>query len=154
EYAYFASFSTSWVEHMRRYCESMIERFGLTAASHVVEVASNDGYALQHFVARGIPSLGIEPAANVARVAVEKGVPTLVEFFGRPLARRLAAEGRRADLLFGNNVLAQVHDINDFVGGLAIALAPRGVVTLEFPHLERLVAENQFDTIYHEHFSY
>jgi hypothetical protein len=132
----------------------MTERFGLGAESQVVEVASNDGYALQYFVEKGIPALGIEPAANVATAAVERGVPTRVEFFGRDLARRLVAEGVRADLLFGKNVLAQVHDLNDFVGGLKILLAADGVVTIEFPHLMRLVEENQYDTIYHEHFSY
>jgi hypothetical protein len=154
EYAYFSSYSTSWLEHCRRYCDHVVSRFGLGPRSQVIEVASNDGYALQYFVERGIPSLGIEPAANVARVAIEKGIPTRVEFFGRELARRLVAEGYRADLLFGKNVLAQVHDLNDFVGGLKILLAPGGVITVEFPHLERLVEENQFDTIYHEHFSY
>ena len=154
EYAYFSSFSDSWLDHCRRYVDQMIARLALTPASRVVEVASNDGYLLQYFVARGIPALGIEPAANVAKVAAEKGIPTLVEFFGRALARRMAAEGRQADLLLGNNVLAQVEDLNDFVGGLKILLARRGTITIEFPHLERLVAENQFDTIYHEHFSY
>ena len=154
DYAYFSSYSDSWLAHAERYTEAMITRFGLGPRSRVVEVASNDGYLLQYFVARGIPSLGIEPAANVARVAEEKGIPTLVEFFGTALARRLAAEGRQAELLVGNNVLAQVPDLNDFVAGLAIALAPAGVITLEFPHLMRLVAENQFDTIYHEHYSY
>lgn len=154
EYAYFSSYSTSWLEHMRRYCEQMVTRFGLGPQSRVIEVASNDGYALQYFVERGIPSLGIEPAANVAKVAVDKGIPTRVEFFGRESATRLAAEGWRPDLLFGNNVLAQVHDLNDFVGGMKIVLAPRGVITIEFPHLEQLVRQNQFDTIYHEHFSY
>ncbi len=154
EYAYFSSYSTSWLDHVRRYRDDMVERWGLGPDSQVVEVASNDGYALQYFVERGIPSLGIEPAANVAQVAIDKGVPTRVEFFGRDLARRLAEEGVRADLLFGKNVLAQVHDVNDFVGGMKILLAPDGVVTVEFPHLERLVEEQQFDTIYHEHFSY
>jgi SAM-dependent methyltransferase len=154
EYAYFSSYSDSWLDHSRRYTEQMIAQLGLTEKSRVVEVASNDGYLLQYFVARNIPVLGIEPAANVAKVAVEKGVPTLVEFFGRALARRLAAEGRHADLLLGANVLAQVDDLNDFVGGMKIMLAPGGTITIEFPHLERLVAENQFDTIYHEHFSY
>jgi hypothetical protein len=154
EYAYFSSYSDSWLAHARRYTEQMIERFSLGPDSRVVEVASNDGYLLQYFVQRGIPSLGIEPAANVARAAEERGVRTLVEFFGRDLARRLAATSQQADLLVGNNVLAQVNDINDFVGGLALALAPQGVITIEFPHLMRLVEENQFDTIYHEHFSY
>jgi hypothetical protein len=154
EYAYFSSYSTSWLAHCRKYCEDMSTRFGLDGGSRVVEVASNDGYALQYFVERGIPALGIEPAANVAKVAVEKGIPTRVEFFGRDLARRLVAEGQQADLLFGKNVLAQVHDVNDFVGGMKILLAPGGVITVEFPHLSRMVEENQFDTIYHEHFSY
>jgi predicted TPR repeat methyltransferase len=154
EYAYFSSYSDSWLDHCRRYVDQMITRLQLTAASHVVEVASNDGYLLQYFVSRGIPVLGIEPAANVAKVAVDKGVPTLVKFFGRATAQEMAANGQRADLLLGNNVLAQVHDLNDFVGGLKILLAPGGTITIEFPHLERLVAENQFDTIYHEHYSY
>jgi hypothetical protein len=154
EYAYFSSYSDSWLEHCRRYTARMVERFGLGAGSFVVEVASNDGYLLQYFVERGIPALGIEPAANVARAAVGRGVPTRVDFFGRRLAAELVAEGKRADLLVGNNVLAQVHDLNDFVAGLKLLLAPRGILTLEFPHLVRLVEENQFDTIYHEHFSY
>jgi hypothetical protein len=154
EYAYFSSYSESWVVHARRYVEAMIERFGLGDGSFVVEVASNDGYLLQHFVARGIPCLGIEPAANVARAAVAKGVPTRVTFFGPETARALVAEGKRASLLVGNNVLAQVPALNEFVEGLKILLAPQGGVTLEFPHLVRLVEENQFDTIYHEHFSY
>jgi SAM-dependent methyltransferase len=154
EYAYFSSYSDSWVEHARRYTDMIADRLGLTKDSFAVEVASNDGYLLQHFVKKGIPVLGIEPAANVAKAAEEKGVPTLVEFFGRDCATRLVSEGKSADLIAGNNVLAQVHDINDFVGGLAILLKKGGVVTIEFPHLLRLVAENQFDTIYHEHFSY
>jgi SAM-dependent methyltransferase len=154
DYAYFSSYSTSWLDHVRRYRDDMVERWRLGPGSQVVEVASNDGYALQYFVEGGIPALGIEPAANVAQVALDKGVPTRVEFFGRQLALELREEGLAADLLFGKNVLAQVHDINDFVAGLKILLAPAGVVTVEFPHLERLVADNQFDTIYHEHFSY
>jgi SAM-dependent methyltransferase len=154
EYAYFSSYSTSWVEHARRYAEAMIERFGLTPANQVMEIASNDGYLLQHFVARGVPVLGIEPAANVAQVAIDKGVPTRVEFFGVETARAIARERGRPDLLLGNNVLAHVPDLNDFVGGMKCLLAPGGVITMEFPHLERLIAENQFDTIYHEHFSY
>lgn len=154
EYAYFSSYAESWVEHMRRYADAMAERLGLGRESFVVEVASNDGYLLQHFVAKGIPVLGIEPAANVAKVAIEKGVPTLVKFFGEETAREVAAQGRKADLLCGANVLAQVPRPNDFVKGLAVLLAPRGVCTIEFPHLVRLMAENQFDTIYHEHFSY
>ena len=154
EYAYFSSYSDSWVDHARVYTDRIIERLQLNRDSCVVEVASNDGYLLQWFVARDIPVLGIEPAANVAQVAIRKGVPTLVKFFGRATARDLAAAGRHADLLIGNNVLAQVPDLNDFVAGLQVLLAPRGVVTVEFPHLMRLVAGNQFDTIYHEHFSY
>lgn len=153
-YAYFSSYSDSWVAHARTYCERMIERFGLGPGSFVVEIASNDGYLLQHLVRRGIPCLGIEPARNVAEAAIERGVPTVTEFFGAGLARRMAEEGRRADLLIGNNVLAQVPDLNDFVAGMKALLAPRGLATLEFPHLARLVSETQFDTIYHEHFSY
>jgi SAM-dependent methyltransferase len=154
EYAYFSSYADSWVEHMRRYADMITDRLGLGQRSLVVEVASNDGYLLQHFVRKGIPVLGIEPAANVARVAVEKGVPTLVKFFGEQTARELAAEGKRADLICGANVLAQVPEPNDFVKGLQVLLKPGGVVTIEFPHLMRLMAESQFDTIYHEHFSY
>ena len=153
DYAYFSSYSTTWLEHSRRYVEQMIERWGLDGSSQVVELASNDGYLLQYFVERGVPVLGIEPAANVAEVAVEKGVPTLVEFFGVQTAENLAAH-RRADLLLGNNVLAHVPDLNDFVGGMRLLLAERGVVTMEFPHLLRLIEDNQYDTIYHEHFSY
>ena len=154
EYAYFSSFSTSWVEHARRYCHMIKERLQLGPESLVVELASNDGYLLQHFLPLGVPVLGIEPAANVAEAARARGVPTLVEFFGTALADRLVAEGKRADLIAGNNVLAQVPDLNDFVAGMKRLLAPEGVITLEFPHLERLIAENQFDTIYHEHYSY
>lgn len=154
EYAYFSSYSDSWVEHARRYVEMAVERFGLDSDSLVMELASNDGYLLQHVVARGIPALGIEPAANVAVVAREKGIETVVEFFGRDLARRLVAEGRTADLLAANNVMAHVPDLNDFVGGIGLVLAPHGVATIEVPHLLRLVESNQFDTIYHEHFSY
>lgn len=154
EYAYFSSYSTSWVEHARRYCEAITKRLDLGPKSLVIELASNDGYLLQHFLPLGVPVLGIEPAANVARAAIEKGVPTLVEFFGVALARKLVEEGRQADLIAGNNVLAQVPDLNDFVGGMKIVLKAEGVITLEFPHIERLIEENQFDTIYHEHFSY
>jgi len=153
EYAYFSSYADSWVDHMRRYADAISDRLSLGKESFVVEVASNDGYLLQHFVKKGIPVLGIEPAANVAKVAVEKGVPTLVKFFGARTAEEVAQE-RRADLICGANVLAQVPDPNDFVRGLKILLQPRGVVTIEFPHLLKLMAENQFDTIYHEHFSY
>lgn len=154
EYAYFSSYSTSWVAHAKAYCEMIKQRLGLGTDSLVVEIASNDGYLLQHFLPLGVPVLGVEPAANVAKVAIEKGVPTLVDFFGFDLAGTLAAEGKQADLIVGNNVLAQVPQLNDFVAGLARLLKPEGVITLEFPHLERLMAENQFDTIYHEHFSY
>lgn len=154
EYAYFSSYADSWLKHAKDYTDLMVRRFGIGPDSHVVELASNDGYLLQYFVQRGIPVLGVEPAANVARVAVEKGVPTVVEFFGEALARKLAGEGKEADLLIGNNVLAQVPDLNDFVKGMKILLKPDGVITVEFPHLVRLVEENQFDTIYHEHFSY
>jgi 2-polyprenyl-3-methyl-5-hydroxy-6-metoxy-1,4-benzoquinol methylase len=139
---------------MRRYADAITDRLGLGKESFVVEVASNDGYLLQHFVKKGIPVLGIEPAANVAKVAIERAIPTLVEFFGERTARKLAAESRRADLVCGANVLAQVPDPNDFVKGLKILTKSGGVVTIEFPHLMRLMAENQFDTIYHEHFSY
>jgi len=154
EYAYFSSYSSSWVEHARRYADLVCERFALGAGSKVMEIASNDGYLLQHFVARGVPVLGIEPAANVARVAVEKGIPTTVQFFGTATAAAIAREHGRPDLLLGNNVLAHVPDLNDFVAGMKHLLASGGVITMEFPHLQRLMAENQFDTIYHEHFSY
>jgi SAM-dependent methyltransferase len=153
DYAYFSSYSSSWLEHSRSYAEQMIVRLDLDGHSHVVEIASNDGYLLQFFHERQIPVLGIEPAANVARVALQKGIPTLVEFFGRETARSLAEESA-ADLLLGNNVLAHVPDLNDFVEGVKILLAPGGVITMEFPHLMRLIEENQWDTIYHEHFSY
>jgi SAM-dependent methyltransferase len=154
DYAYFSSYAQSWVAHARRYAEAMAPRFGLGKSSLVVEVASNDGYLLQHFVAMGVPVLGIEPAANVAEAAEAIGVPTRVMFLGAATARALAAEGVAADLIAGNNVLAHVPDLNDFVAGLAILLKPDGVLTMEFPHLMRLVEGVQFDTIYHEHFSY
>ncbi|HTT22823.1 MAG TPA: class I SAM-dependent methyltransferase [Candidatus Sulfotelmatobacter sp.] len=154
DYAYFSSYSDTWLAHAKAYVEQMSTRFQLNANSLVVEMASNDGYLLQYFVAKQIPVLGIEPAANVASVAVEMGVPTLVKFFGTTTARELLAQGKQADLLLGNNVLAQVPDLNDFVAGMKILLAPSGVITVEFPHLMRLMDENQFDTIYHEHFSY
>ncbi len=154
EYAYFSSFSDSWLKHVSDYTDLMVERFDLGSASQVVEIASNDGYLLQYFVEKGIPVLGVEPAANVAKVAVDKGIPSVVRFFGQETARDLAAEGKGADLLLGNNVLAHVPDLNDFVAGMKILLKPGGVITMEFPHLMRLVEENQFDTIYHEHFSY
>jgi SAM-dependent methyltransferase len=154
EYAYFSSFSTSWVAHAKTYCDMIAKRLGLGAESLAIEIASNDGYLLQHFLPLGVPVLGIEPAANIAEVAIAKGVPSITEFFGETLARRLVAEGKRADLIAANNVLAHVPDLNDFVAGLQVLLKPEGVITVEFPHLERLMAENQFDTIYHEHFSY
>ncbi len=153
DYAYFSSYSTSWLEHSRRYVEAMTERWGLGAESQVVELASNDGYLLQYFVERGIPVLGVEPTANTAAVAIEKGVPTDVSFFGVQTARRLAPQAS-ADLLLGNNVLAHVPDINDFVAGMKVMLKAGGVITMEFPHLERLIELRQWDTIYHEHFSY
>lgn len=154
EYAYFSSYSDSWVEHARHYAEMMMARFRLNTESKVIEIASNDGYLLQHFVRHGISVLGIEPAANVARVAIEKGVPSLIKFFGTATARDVAAEQGAADVLLGNNVLAHVPDLNDFVAGMKILLKPSGVITMEFPHLLRLVEGNEFDTIYHEHFSY
>ena len=154
EYAYFSSYSDSWLDHARRYTESVRDRFDLNGKSLVIELASNDGYLLQYFVKQDIPVLGIEPAVNVAKVAEEKRVPTLVRFFGERLAQELVGEGKRADLIIGNNVLAQVPDLCDFVAGIKLLLKPDGVLTLEFPHLLRLMQENQFDTIYHEHFSY
>lgn len=154
DYAYFSSYSDSWLKHCENYTAKMIERFALGQNSFVVEVASNDGYLLQYFVRREIPVLGIEPAANVAKVAIEKGVPSLTRFFGTQLALELASKGKTADLIAGNNVLAQVPDLNDFVEGLKLMLKPHGVLTLEFPHLLQLIQQNEFDTIYHEHFSY
>jgi SAM-dependent methyltransferase len=154
DYAYFSSYSDSWLEHARRYVAMACGRFGLGPSSQVVEIASNDGYLLQYFVERGIPVLGVEPARNVAQAARAKGVATLCAFFGRDTAQKLASEGKSADLLLGNNVLAHVPDLNDFVAGLKRLLKPSGSVTMEFPHLLRLMRENQFDTIYHEHFSY
>jgi SAM-dependent methyltransferase len=154
DYLYFASYSDSWLAHANRYTDQMVRRFPIDANSLVVEIASNDGYLLQYFVEKKVPVLGIEPAANVAEVAVQKGISTLVKFFNSETARELAAAGKQADLLLGNNVLAHVPDINDFVAGMKILLKPRGVITMEFPHLMRLMEQNQFDTIYHEHFSY
>jgi SAM-dependent methyltransferase len=154
EYAYFSSYSDSWVEHARRYVELVTDRFDLGQSSQVVEVASNDGYLLQFFQARGVQTLGIEPAANVAAAAKERGIETVVDFFGERLALELLEQGLTADLVVGNNVLAHVPDVHDFVEGLRRILKPDGVVTMEFPHLLRLIEERQFDTIYHEHFSY
>jgi hypothetical protein len=154
DYAYFSSYSESWLRHARLYSEAMIERFGFGPEHKVVEIASNDGYLLRWFKDRSIPVLGVEPARNVAEAAEAAGIPTLVRFFGTETARDLVAQGTRADLLVGNNVLAHVPDLNDFVEGLKILLAPQGVLTMEFPHLLRLLEEDQFDTIYHEHYSY
>ncbi len=154
DYAYFSSMSDSWLAHAREYVDNVTERFGYDGGSRVVELASNDGYLLQYFLERGVPVLGVEPCANVARAAEERGIPSVVEFFGLGLGQRLRAEGGPADLIIGNNVLAHVPDINDFVSGMKALLAPGGVITMEFPHLLRLIRRNQFDTIYHEHFSY
>ena len=154
EYAYFSSYSDSWVEHARRYADATVGARGLHAESLVVELASNDGYLLQHFMAHGIRVLGIEPAANVAAVARERGIPTRIEFFGEAAARRLVAEGYRADLIVANNVYAHVPDINDFTAGMAVLLGDAGVATIEVQHLPRLIERNEFDTIYHEHFTY
>ncbi|MFO1206145.1 MAG: class I SAM-dependent methyltransferase [Burkholderiales bacterium] len=153
-YAYFSSYSDSWLEHARNYVDAVSERFGLGSQSHVIEIASNDGYLLQWFAKKGVPVLGVEPAANTAKVAQERGIPTVVQFFGTGTAKMLAAQGKHADVLLGNNVLAHVPNLNDFVAGMKILLKPSGVITMEFPHLQRLIEENQFDTIYHEHFSY
>jgi SAM-dependent methyltransferase len=154
EYAYFSSYSDSWLEHAKRYTDMIVSRLDLDHRSTVMELGSNDGYLLQYFVQKKIKAIGVEPAANVAAVAEKNGVPTVVKFFGRKTAKELAAQYRQVDLLIGNNVLAQVPDLNDFVGGMKAMLKPNGVVTMEFPHLMRLMNENQFDTIYHEHFSY
>jgi SAM-dependent methyltransferase len=153
EYAYFSSFSDSWLRHSEKYAHGMIKRFGLSSGSSVVEVGSNDGYLLQYFARNRIPVRGIDPAGNVVKVAEQKGVPTVNGFFGVELAEDLTKHGLKADLLIGNNVLAQVPDINDFIEGMRLLLAPRGVLTMEFPHLLKLIEGNQFDTIYHEHFS-
>jgi ubiquinone/menaquinone biosynthesis C-methylase UbiE len=154
EYVYFSSFSTSWLAHAKKYTEKMIDRFGFSKDSQVIEIASNDGYLLQYFKEKNIPVLGIEPTANTARVAQEKGIESITEFFGTSLAKKLVLDGRKADLLLGNNVLAHVPDIVDFVAGMKLVLKDEGVITMEFPHLMQLVDNNQFDTIYHEHFSY
>ena len=154
DYAYFSSYSTAWLEHARSYVDMITTRLDLDSSSYVVELGSNDGYLLQNFVKRGIPVLGVEPAANVAAAAVEKGVPTTTRLFGRETAQTLVQERGPADLIIGNNVLAQVTDLNGFVAGMKTLLKPHGVITMEFPHLLRLMNENQFDTIYHEHFSY
>jgi hypothetical protein len=154
EYAYFSSYSTSWLSHAKKYTEMMTSRFGFNEKSKVVEIASNDGYLLQYFKEKNIPVLGIEPTKNTAEVAMSKGIDTITEFFGTNFAHSLVNNGIKADLLLGNNVLAHVPDINDFVGGMKVLLNIDGVITMEFPHLMQLVENNQFDTIYHEHFSY
>ncbi|MEH2066330.1 MAG: class I SAM-dependent methyltransferase [Nostoc sp.] len=154
DYAYFSSYSDSWLQHAKNYVDLVIERFQLNQESQVIEIASNDGYLLQYFVGKDIPALGIEPAANVAEVAIKKGIPTVVKFFGQETAQEQIAKGKQADLLLGNNVLAHTPYLNDFVKGMKIILKAHGVITMEFPHLMRLMEENQFDTIYHEHFSY
>ena len=154
DYAYFASFSETWLEHARDYVEQVTARFGLDSKSHIIEIGSNDGYLLQYFVEREIPSLGIEPAGNVAKVASKAGIPTLVKFFNQETAKELVSQSKQADLIVANNVLAQVPALNDFVAGMKTLLKPQCIITIEFPHLLNLIGENQFDTIYHEHFSY
>ncbi len=154
DYAYFSSYSESWLKHCQQYTNLIVERFGLDRSSQVIEIASNDGYLLQYFQQQNIPVLGIEPASNVAAVAEAKGIPTLTKFFGVQTATELVELDKRADLLLGNNVLAHVPDLNDFVAGMKLLLKPEGIITIEFPHLLQLIAKNQFDTIYHEHFSY
>lgn len=154
DYVYFSSYSTSWLAHCKAYAELMVNRFKFDSSSLVVEIASNDGYLLQYFNEKQISVLGIEPTQNTAEVAIKKGIPTITEFFGVKLATELVSKGKKADLLLGNNVLAHVPDINDFVSGMKIMLGDHGVITMEFPHLVQLIDNNQFDTIYHEHFSY
>lgn len=154
DYAYFSSYSESWLKHAEAYTNLMIEKFGFNQSHQVIEIASNDGYLLQYFVQKGVPVLGIEPAANIAEVAKVKGIPSITKFFGVQTAKELVVQGIQADLLIGNNVLAHVPDLNDFVAGMKIILKPNGVVTMEFPHVLKLIQGNQFDTIYHEHFSY
>ena len=154
DYAYFSSYSDTWLQHAKSYVDMAVERFQLTNQSQVVEIASNDGYLLQYFVAKNIPVLGIEPAENIAVLAIKKDIPTVIKFFGEETAREQFEKGKQADLLIGNNVLAHTPHLNDFVKGMKILLKPQGVITMEFPHLMRLMEQNQFDTIYHEHFSY
>jgi SAM-dependent methyltransferase len=154
QYPYFSSVSASWLKHSKTYVEQMMQRFNFDSGSLVIEIASNDGYLLQYFKEKGVPVLGVEPAANVAEAAQKAGIPTLVKFFGVETAKELVREGKQADLLLGNNVLAHVPDVNDFVGGMKTLLKPNGIITMEFPHLLKLIGENQFDTIFHEHFSY
>ncbi|MBO3463151.1 class I SAM-dependent methyltransferase [Aetokthonos hydrillicola Thurmond2011] len=154
DYAYFSSYSDSWLKHVKSYTDQIVERFGFNQNHQVIEIASNDGYLLQYFVEKGIPVLGIEPAANIAKVAQEKGIPSLIKFFGVQTAKELVLQGTQADLLIGNNVLAHVPNLNDFIAGIQIILRPDGILTMEFPHVLQLIEQNQFDTIYHEHFSY
>ncbi|MBW4470410.1 MAG: class I SAM-dependent methyltransferase [Stenomitos rutilans HA7619-LM2] len=154
EYAYFSSYADTWLKHCKAYTDQVVERFNLNEQSQVIELASNDGYLLQYFVEKNIPALGIEPATNIAKVAIAKGIPTVNEFFGQECAHRLIQQGKQADLIAANNVLAHVPDLNDFVAGIKILLKPQGVATGEIPHLMRLMESNQFDTIYHEHFCY
>lgn len=154
DYAYFSSYSSSWLDHCRQYVDQMVERFGLGRQHQVIEIASNDGYLLQYFLKYDIPVLGIEPAENVARDARDSGIPTISQFFGVAAAWELVAQGKKADLLLGNNVLAHVPDLNDFVSGMKVVLKHDGIITMEFPHLLQLIKQNQFDTIYHEHYSY
>jgi 2-polyprenyl-3-methyl-5-hydroxy-6-metoxy-1,4-benzoquinol methylase len=154
DYAYFSSYSESWLKHAKEYTDMIVDRFGFNGSSQVIEIASNDGYLLQNFLTKGIPVLGIEPAANIAQFAQEKGIPSLVRFFGVQTAKELVLQGTQADLLIGNNVLAHVPELNDFIAGLKIILKPSGILTMEFPHILQLIEHNQFDTIYHEHFSY
>lgn len=154
DYAYFSSYSDSWLKHAENYVQEMIQRFKFTSSNQVIEIASNDGYLLRYFKEKGVPVLGIEPAANVADVAQAAGIPTQIKFFSVQTAKELLKEKKQADLLIGNNVLAHVPDLNDFVAGMKLVLKPQGIITMEFPHLWRLMAEHQFDTIYHEHFSY
>ena len=154
EYAYFSSFADTWLQHCKEYVGQVVERFNLDEQSQVIEIASNDGYLLQYFIEKNIPVLGVEPATNIAKVAITKGIPTLNDFFGRDCASQLVQEGRQADLIVANNVLAHVPDLNDFVAGIKVLLKPQGVFTGEIQHLMKLMAANQFDTIYHEHFCY
>jgi len=154
EYAYFSSYIGALLQNAKSYTDMIVERFNLDRKSQVVEIASNDGYLLQYFVQKGIPAIGIEPAANIAEVAIKKGIPTIAKFFGKKLAQEMASDSKKADLLLGNNVLSQVPNLNDFIAGMKILLKQEGVITMEFPHLVRLIERNEFDTIYHEHYSY
>ncbi|WP_414571677.1 methyltransferase domain-containing protein [Nostoc sp. CCY 9925] len=154
DYAYFSSYSTSWLKHAKKYTDMMVERFNFNHHTQVIEIASNDGYLLQYFLEKGIPVLGIEPAVNIAKIAQDRGIPSINKFFGIETAKELVMQGKLADLLIGNNVLAHVPDLNDFIAGMKAILKPNGILTMEFPHILQLIEQNQFDTIYHEHFSY